>query len=193
MDNEQIKQKWDRIYSDETEQHWPPAEVLDHYQHLLPRQGTGLDLACGYGPNALFMAERGLTVYAWDISPVAVSGVQKAADTKRLTVYAEVKDIDGHALLADHFDVVVVAHYLDRTLMPYLRNSIKSGGLLFYQTFITEKIDESGPSSADFLLQPNELIALVPGFIIRAYREEGACGDTNRGFRNKAMLVAQKP
>ena len=35
-----------------------PAQVLSDYAYLLPESGTALDLACGRGGNALFLARR---------------------------------------------------------------------------------------------------------------------------------------
>ena len=60
--------KWDRRYSDPANEA-RAAQVLSDNLHLLPTQGTALDLACGLGGNALLLARQGLTVEAWDLSP----------------------------------------------------------------------------------------------------------------------------
>ena len=70
--------------------------------------------------------------------------------------------------------------------------ALRPGGLLFYQTFILDRVDDSGPRDGPFRLQTNELLQLFPDLIVRFYREEGRIGDIGRGFRNRAQLVAQR-
>jgi tellurite methyltransferase len=64
--------------------------------------------------------------------------------------------------------------------------------LVFYQTFTREKSADCGPSNPAYLLEENELLRLFSGLRILAYREEGNVGDVAQGFRNEAMIVAQK-
>ncbi|MFU8833506.1 MAG: SAM-dependent methyltransferase, partial [Wenzhouxiangella sp.] len=66
------------------------------------------------------------------------------------------------------------------------------GGLLFYETFTREKVDDAGPSNPDFLLAPNELLHLFSPLRLLAYREEGVVGDAGRGLRNVAYLVGRR-
>ena len=66
MSTQGLQQKWDSIYH-QAEGEPSIAEVLQHNHYLLPTEGVALDLACGRGGNALLMAERGLSVKAWDI------------------------------------------------------------------------------------------------------------------------------
>ncbi|MGB5200409.1 MAG: SAM-dependent methyltransferase, partial [Sedimenticolaceae bacterium] len=72
-------------------------------------------------------------------------------------------------------------------------DALRPGGLLFYQTFTRERVDDDGPSTARFRLETNELLRLFPGLILRFYRDEGRVGDTARGFRNYAQMIAQRP
>ncbi|WP_240905903.1 hypothetical protein [Thiorhodococcus mannitoliphagus] len=71
--------------------------------------------------------------------------------------------------------------------------ALRPGGLLLYQTFSREAVTDRGPSNPDYRLAPNELLRLFPGLIVRAYRDEGCVGDTRRGTRDIAFLVAQAP
>ena len=66
-----LEAKWDAIYQRPTQEP-QAAEVLRENRFLLPVSGRALDLACGLGGNALFMAAAGLNVDAWDISGTAL-------------------------------------------------------------------------------------------------------------------------
>lgn len=184
--------KWDERYRNRDAQRPSPARVLADYRYLLPEKGRALDLASGRGGNALLLAESGLTTHAWDLSGAAMEHLEEYARTMKLTIETRVCDLTierpGEAL----FDVIVVSNYLDRELAPFLYHALTENGLLFYETFITEKIDETGPSNPAFLLQPNELLHMFSKLHILLYREEGLTGDPTQGIRNKAMLIGQK-
>ena len=67
--------KWDAVYS-KADTPTTAAEVLARHQHLLPESGRALDLACGLGGNALFLANCGLQVDAWDISAAGLPSIK---------------------------------------------------------------------------------------------------------------------
>ena len=167
------------------------ARVLEENQHLLPAAGQALDLACGRGANALKLAELGLRVTAWDLSPVAIEGLTREASVRGLAVAAEVRDVIALPPAPGSFDVVLVAHFLERLIAPALVAALRPGGILLYQTFAERVVDE-GPLDPRFRLDDNELLRLFAPLQIRVYREEAAAGDISRGWRGLAMLVAQK-
>lgn len=185
-----IREKWDALYARRESETVLPALVLDQNQHLLPRQGIALDLACGLGANALLLARSGLQVEAWDISPVAIDFVSKA--TGNLPIKASVRDVVAEPPPSASVDVLVVSHFLDRALCPQLSAALKPGGILFYQTYCQNKVSQQGPSNPDYLLKDNELLALFDTLKVRVYREEALLGDHQMGWRNLAMLVAEK-
>lgn len=190
MSEHDLRAKWDARYvaAGETP---PPLEVLAANAHLLPSHGLGLDLASGLGGSALFLARLGLRTWAWDLSPVAIDILKKR--TGNAPVEAEVRDVIAEPPEAERFDVICVGHFLDRGLCRDIAAALRPGGLLFYQTFSQERVDDSGPRSASFRLATNELLALFPQLIVRVYREEGCVGDTSQGLRNRVQLVAQRP
>lgn len=190
MTDVEMREKWDRRY-DEAQQAPGALEVLIENLHLLPVRGTALDLACGLGGSGLLLAERGLQTWAWDLSPVAIDNLAKKADG--LPLHAEVRDVVEDPPEPERFDVICVGHFLDRTLCPQIAEALKPGGLLFYQTFSLERVDDSGPGNPRYRLAPNELLELFPRLAVRFYRDEGGVGDRSRGFRNRAQLVAQRP
>ena len=192
MNENDVRDKWDAIYRNEPTTHWPVAQVLLDYAYLLPLGGVAIDIACGQGGNAIFLAQRGLTTRAWDISQVAIDQLQQRSEKMQLPIVAEKINIQADSFASLHADVMVVAHYLDRKLIPHLIKSLNNGGLIFYQTFCADKLSTDGPKQLDFLLQTNELLHLFYSLRVLIFRDEGRTGDAQFGFRNKSMIVAQK-
>ena len=184
---------WDQRHAAAPDIGVPAAVLLDN-AHLLPAHGVALDLACGRGANALWLAEHtGLEVHAWDLSPVGIARLQAVAEERGLVVTAEVRDVVACPPQPAGCDVLVVTHFLERAIVPALIAGLRPGGLLLYQTFGREAVSERGPSTPEWRLARNELLDLFAGLIVRAYREEGRLGDTSRGLRDLAYLVAERP
>ncbi len=191
--SEELERKWDNIYRDAKPGALRPVAVLADNLHLLPPAGRALELACGLGANATALARAGLAVQAWDISRVAVDKLNRLAREQKLGLVAEARDVLARPPAPESFDVIVVSHYLERALANPLMAALRPGGLLFYQTFVREVTDDySGPSNPDFRLERGELLRLFAPLVPLVYREEALVGDTRRGLRNEAQLVAQK-
>lgn len=164
------QEKWDQRYRN-AQRAGTPVAVLEHYQHLLPKQGSGLDLACGLGGNALLLAQLGLDAYAWDLSSVAIQTLAEQALYSGLFLQTEVRDVSHQPPLANSFDVIVVSYFLERELFPALCNALRPEGLLFYQTFTQKHFHDIGPGRSEYRLQSNELLQLVSDLQIIAYHE----------------------
>ena len=112
---------WDRRHA-EAREIGAPAEVLLRNVHLLPARGKALDLACGRGASALWLAAHtALTVEAWDFSPVAVARLTGAAAVRGLRIGAAVRDVVARPPAPDTCDVLLVTHFLERDLDGSLR------------------------------------------------------------------------
>lgn len=97
--------------------------------------GRALDLAAGLGRNALFVAERGYTVDAVDISPRALERLKEAAKAGGLPVNCIEADLDSYAIPESTYDLVLVFQFFIRSLTAPIERCLKPGGLLFYSTF----------------------------------------------------------
>jgi SAM-dependent methyltransferase len=171
-----------------------PALVLCQWPHLIPEGGTALDLACGLGGNALWLAERGFRVSAWDLSQTAIARLRDAARLRGLHLDARVRDLIARPPSPETFDLILVAHFLDRDLAPSIAAALRPGGLLFYQTFSRESRGSGsrGPTNPAYRLARNELISLFPDLTIRAYRAEGRLAAPESGLGDLALMVAQR-
>jgi SAM-dependent methyltransferase len=85
------------------------------------------------------------------------------------------------------FDLIVVTRYLQRDLFPTLREALKPGGVLVYETFTVRQRERgSGPTSAAYLLEEGELAGYFSGFDVVFYEE-------TLSPEAVARLVARKP
>lgn len=164
-----------------------PAPLLVEFRDRLPK-GTALDVAMGYGRHALYLAEAGWEVHGIERDPDAVMACRREADRRRLSLRVEQGDLDTYHILPASYDLVTVFYFLDRALIPQLREAIKPGGAIVYETFTIENQQRFGrPKRTGFCLQPAELPRLFDGFDVLASRE-GLVGG-----QYVAQLVALKP
>ncbi|WKJ90534.1 methyltransferase domain-containing protein [Methylomonas montana] len=186
-----LQHKWDAVYS-KADTPTTAAEVLARHQYLLPESGRALDLACGLGGNALFLANCGLQVDAWDISAAGLQILRQAAIDQGLHIATRQCHIGTETLTPQTYDVIVICRFLDRTLCNAIMAALKPGGLLFYQTFTRNKLDQQGPSNPDYLLAHNELLTLFSPLNLVFYQEYAKLGDVRFGNRNEACFIGQK-
>ena len=165
-----------------------PARWLTDHRSLLPASGNALDVACGRGRNALWLAAEGFIVRAVDRDAAAIEALNAEAVRAHLQVTGEVVDLEsGNPRLGvSAFDLVVVTHYLHRPLFPSLLAALRTGGTLVYETFTREQARRGKPTNPAFLLERDELRRLVAPLVILAAREGEAEG------RDVASVVARK-
>ena len=89
-----------------------PTREFVAFFNAFGRQGASvLDVGCGQGRDALFIARLGHFVQAIDLSPAGISDLRKDAAAEGLKIDAEVADIRDFTTRR-RFDVIVI----DRTL-----------------------------------------------------------------------------
>jgi SAM-dependent methyltransferase len=166
-----------------------PAEASDivkAFYGLAP--GTAaLDIAAGSGRNALFLADQGLTVDAVDISDLGLSLMAG----RHSSVRAICADLDTFDIPVAHYDLIVNILFLNRRLFPQIREGLKPGGLLIFETLLepAEGSHRSG-HCRDFFLKENELLHSFLSLRILHYREEPDGGQDSG--RLLASLVAMR-
>lgn len=156
-----------------------PSRWLVDNASFLPREGAdggtprALDVACGNGRHALWLAAAGLDVFAVDRDAAAIDRLGREARQLGLAVTPRVLDLEaGDASIGrDRYDVIVVVRYLHRPLFPKLRAALRPSGVLVYETFTTEQASRGKPTNPDFLLRPGELPELVAPLRVLRKRE----------------------
>jgi len=151
----------------------PTPLLVATAQALQP--GRALDLACGTGRNAVWLAEHGWQVTAVDRSPVTIPGV----DT-------HVADLEKHEfpIVEASWDLIVVSLYLQRDLFEPIKRGLKPGGVVIVIVLLMEP----GHERSLFRVQPGELAKYFDGWEISHYYE----GKSNDHHRAVAEIVATK-
>jgi SAM-dependent methyltransferase len=133
----------------------PPSPWLLRHAPLIPAGGTILDLACGSGRHARWLAKQGWQVEAVDRDETAIAGLQQIPGIR---AYAADLENAPWPFAGRTFDGIVVCRYLHRPLLPLLADCLSAGGVLIYETFMQGQERFGRPHNPDFLLQPNELL-----------------------------------
>ncbi|UCF72072.1 MAG: methyltransferase domain-containing protein [Deltaproteobacteria bacterium] len=148
-----------------------PSQFLVDNIELLPR-GRALDVAMGAGPNAIYLAKMGFEVEGVDISPQAVSTAVESARKSGVNLRAQVADLEDNFYIEKGvYDVIICFNYLQRSLIPQMKDGLCKGGMVVYETFTVEQAQFGKPENPDYLLKPNELLYMFRDFRCLRYRE----------------------
>ena len=160
--------------------------------------GNGvLDLACGKGRNGLFLVSHNVPVLFADNSEAQLQTIVPSfesigAGAKESACWlidfeAEVSG-GRNPLAGKSFDAVIVFNYLHRPLFPFIREVIRPGGLIFYETFTVDQKCFGRPSNPCFLLEHDELAQAFAGWeFIESFE-----GKISKPERAIARLIARK-
>jgi SAM-dependent methyltransferase len=180
-----------------------PVGILCELLPLLPA-GAALDLACGTGRNALFLAEHGRHVSAVDWSAAALEILEGQArerkipvrhirmlDEAKRTVQAGIDllqaDLERIELPANRYAIILCVRYLQRSLFPKICRALRPGGMLLFETYTQAQFEFcGGPRDPTHLLKTGELREAFPELEVFFYREL-------RAGQGIASLAARKP
>jgi SAM-dependent methyltransferase len=128
--------EWDGRYSERNWAMWsgrPNGRLLAEVADLTP--GRALDVACGEGADAIWLARRGWTVTAIDISDVALRRAREAAEHAGAAVEWVRRDALRTPFQARSFDLVSMQYpalpkAAGEAAVGSLLDTVRSGGLL---------------------------------------------------------------
>jgi SAM-dependent methyltransferase len=155
---------WDERYRT-GEPDMAPSRLVMETAERLPA-GRALDLACGAGRNAVWLAEHGWSVTAVDGAPAAIETLRRRASG----VTALIADLEKgeYRIEPSSWDLIVISYYLQRDLMPPAKAGVRPGGVLIAIVHITEPGQEPTYKRA----RPGELKGFFSGWEILHYCEE---------------------
>ena len=150
-----------------------------------------LDLACGSGRNGRYLLGRGLPVVFADIDGEKLASLSAVdvPDPAMMRLWeVDFEQKTNNPLAGKTFDAILIFNYLHRALIDRIKQAVRPGGLVFYETF-TEQQRRFGARASDFLLKPDELKSWFETWqIIYCEELERACPPSH-----VASLVARKP
>ncbi len=150
-----------------------PSPVLERYVDSFP-DGRALDVATGTGRNALFLAERGYEVDALDRSIEGLKITRRRAAERGVgaNVNPIRADATEYAFPASTYDVVTVSFYRTLDRMGDIKESLRPGGVLFYQHHLrTSDPVDAGPSTDRYRYRSNELLRACLDMTVLRYDE----------------------
>ena len=93
------KIRWDKKYKTQILP-TKTVEVVKRYANLAKGK-KALEIACGMGRNAKFLAKQGFEVEALDISPIAIKSLQNIPN-----IIAKEVDLDNYVLKENAYDLL---------------------------------------------------------------------------------------
>jgi SAM-dependent methyltransferase len=159
--SQQDRERWDKKWAAAGDESYLPHPLLTENAGYLAG-GVALDLACGRGQNAIWLAQRGFMAMGIDISAVALRVARAEAERQGLSGRARFMraDLDDLLLARTLFDVVCVFRFLDRSLFDQIRAAVRPGGLVYYCTRHLGALARHPQVTEAYLLRPGELAAV---------------------------------
>lgn len=158
---------WDARYA--AEELWPiepNVYVADIVPELAP--GRALDLACGEGRNAIWLAQQGWDVTAVDFSHVAVDRARTRATQAGVDISLAVADVLEFEMARASFDLVLLCflHLPDHERRPVwarAATAVAPGGTLLVIGHDTRNVTDGvgGPKDASVCYTADDITAVV--------------------------------
>ena len=197
---------WDARYrSGEHTTKEPSALLIRAIRDLAPLEpGRALDIACGVGRHAIYLAECGWQVTAIDSSRVGIEILQERARRALIPapgaeasclhqIDTRVVDLEKGEFQIEPaaYDLICNFYYLQRDLFPAIRAGVKPGGTIVAAIHLNDGNPDAKPHNPAFLLDSGELKTLFSGWEITYYHE----GPSDEGghHHDTACLIARKP
>jgi tellurite methyltransferase len=153
------------------------------------RPGKALDLACGVGRNALWLAEHVWDVTAVDGAATAIEILRDRASERGLKINAIVANLesDKFEIEPSRWNLIAMCYYLQRNLFEPAKQGVVPRGVVISIVHITEP----GEEPTAHRLRPGELEKYFAGWEI-LHRYEGKPNDSAHR-RAVAEIVARRP
>ncbi|MGH9584647.1 MAG: methyltransferase domain-containing protein [Bryobacteraceae bacterium] len=180
---------WEKLYrSGERGSEDAPTKLVVEVVEKLAA-GTAIDLACGAGRNALYLAGRGWAVTAVDGSETALELVRLRAAERGLPVQTKAADLTtpNFTMPSEAFDLILIAYYLQRDLFAKAKTAVRPGGVVV----AIAHTPEPGEGQSEKRAAPGELREFFKGWEL-LWDYEGPSRDPAHR-RPVAEIAALKP
>jgi SAM-dependent methyltransferase len=164
---------WDRRY-DTPRMVWssePNRFLVEEVRDLAP--GRALDLACGEGRNAIWLAARGWEVTGVDFSGVALRKAREAAGAAGVRLRLIEADLADYEPAPESADLVTLLYLqvpepLRTLVLRRAAAALAPGGMLLLVAHDLENLarGHGGPKSPAVLSTPESVVAALEGLTI---------------------------
>jgi tellurite methyltransferase len=159
-----------------------PSPLLVEAASIRP-PGRALDLACGTGRNALWLAQQQWNVTAVDGSPTAIEILRERAAGLRIETQIADLENGGFTIEPASYDLIAICYYLQRSLFAPAKQGVVPGGIIIAIALLAEPGKDNS-----FRVEPGELLRTFDDWEVLHEREGG-----DQWQHNVAEIVARKP
>ncbi|MDN4493573.1 methyltransferase domain-containing protein [Ureibacillus aquaedulcis] len=180
-----------------------PNLFLEEAQLKLQLTGKALAIAEGEGRNAVFLAQQGMDVTAWDYAESGLEKAKKLAEERNVHVNTVLVDLNEANWEKDNWDeiVCIFGHFPEelrsKTLLG-VKAAVKPGGYYISEVYSTKQIPykSGGPRELEFLYRPEEILETFSDWHIKHFfmgEVERNEGDLHNGLSHVIQFIGQKP
>jgi cyclopropane fatty-acyl-phospholipid synthase-like methyltransferase len=199
------RETWDaRFSSDEYIFGTEPNVWLAQHADLFKPGMRVLAVADGEGRNSVWMAQQGLQVDAFDISPVGIAKAKKLAEQQGVEVNFSIHGVEDYPWTTGDYDAVVAIfiQFADpdtrATLFKRMKSALKPDGLILLQGYTPKQLEykTGGPPNLSHLYT-EELLQDAFGDLdvseLTSYEQVLTEGTQHHGQSALIGLVARRP
>lgn len=179
-----------------------PNVFLAEFLKKIDLSGEVLSIAEGEGRNAVYLAEQGMKVTAWDYAESGLEKTKKLAGQRGVEVATELVDLNEAKWKKNKWDAIVcvLGHFppeLRRKTLLGVKEAVKPGGYYLTEVYSQYQLPykSGGPQELDFLYKPEELLQtfadwrIVHFFMGEVVRHEG---ELHKGLSHVIQFIGQK-
>jgi SAM-dependent methyltransferase len=178
------REKWNEHYRGRpcAEMSGPNALLVEWLPRLeVPStRPLAVDVACGEGRHALYLARHGWRVEAMDISDVALAHLDAKARAEGLDITCLQRDFEPEppatmpSLDEARYDLAVVMRYTNLPLLAQLASALRPGGYLVAEAYLRADAPDGGPRNPAYRVAPGEFESAIARDLEIVTAREGA-------------------
>lgn len=159
--------------------------------------GNALDIGCGRGRNAIFLAQHGFRVDAIDKDTEVIKGLEKYLKKNKIKCVKTKKiNILNFRFKPDHYNLIVAAHSLDflrlseiKEIVKKIKNSLEKGGYAYLAVFSTKE-----PSYKKIISFKNKPVEKNTFFIpkLKSFRHFFTVGELKDFFQDWTVVFLKQ-